>query len=193
MLAFRNYLDGIKKEIETHIEQLETVVKEHGAVAVLPLSDKEESAKVWQIRGALVKAVEAVSEQEPLDIVVPIHQIDTFVNFVNKLEKESEMRMISFGHAGDGNVHLCVVRGNRNEKEWKQDLHKNLDALYRKAYELGGVTSGEHGIGLSKQKYFFKETNPANVQLMNQIKQAFDSRHILNDGISYVYGKSNLQ
>ena len=50
MLAFRNYLDGIKKEIETHIEQLETVVKEHGAVAVLPLSDKEESAKVWQIR-----------------------------------------------------------------------------------------------------------------------------------------------
>lgn len=185
--------DGTKKEIETHIAQLEKVVKEYGAISVLPLNDKEESAKVWQIRGALVKAVEAVSEQEPLDIVVPINQIDTFVNFVNELEKESGMGMISFGHAGDGNVHLCVVRGKRREEEWKRDLHKNLEILYRKAYELGGVTSGEHGIGLSKQEYFFKETNPAKVQLMNRIKQAFDSRHILNDGISYVHGKSNIQ
>ena len=56
--------------------------------------------------------------QEPLDIVVPINQIDAFVNFVNAFEKECGMRMISFGHAGDGNVHLCVVRGDRDDETW---------------------------------------------------------------------------
>ncbi len=177
--------DGKKDEIQRNIEQLENVTKDSGALSVLILRDKEEATNVWKIRGALVNAVEAVSEQEPLDIVVPINQIDTFVNFINDLEEKSGMRMISFGHAGDGNVHLCMVRGNRNNQEWEKDLHSNLEIIYSKAYELGGLTSGEHGIGISKKQYFNKETNPVNIALMNQVKSAFDSKHILNDGISY--------
>ena len=71
--------------------------------------------------------------------------------------------MVSFGHAGDGNVHICLVRGERSEEEWERELDENLDTLYHKAYELGGVTSGEHGIGVSKRKYFFRETNGGSV------------------------------
>lgn len=179
--------DGKKREIDSNIEQLHNVVGQSGAIAVLPLEDKEVAADVWRVRGVLVKAVEAVSEQEPLDIVVPINQIDTFVNFINELEKTNHIRMISFGHAGDGNVHLCIVRGNRTDEEWEKDLDDVLKIIYKKAYELGGLTSGEHGIGISKQKYFFRETPKANLELMNQIKDAFDERHILNDGISYVF------
>lgn len=189
--AARAYLlltfDGKKSEIEGNIRQLEQVADDNGAVSVLALTDKEESANVWKIRGALVKAVEAVSEQEPLDVVVPINRIDTFVNFINELEQKNGIRLISFGHAGDGNVHLCVVRGDRTDEEWEHDLDENLKIIYSKAHELGGLISGEHGIGLSKQKYFFKETNPANLLLMNRIKDAFDEKHILNDGISYVF------
>ncbi len=177
--------DGKKDEIQRNIEQLQNVAKDSGALSVVFLEDKEEAANVWKIRGALVKSVEAVSEQEPLDIVVPINKIDVFVNFINELEEKNGMQMISFGHAGDGNVHLCMVRGNRDNRQWEQDLHKNLEIIYHKAYELGGVTSGEHGIGISKQQYFYKETNPVNITLMNQIKSAFDSNHILNNGISY--------
>lgn len=179
--------DGKKSEIEGNIRQLGQVAGDNGAISVLALTDKEESANVWKIRGVLVKAVEAVSEQEPLDVVVPINRIDTFVNFINELEQKNGIRLISFGHAGDGNVHLCVVRGNRTDEEWEHDLDENLKIIYSKAHELGGLISGEHGIGLSKQKYFFKETNPANLLLMNQIKDAFDEKHILNDGISYVF------
>lgn len=177
--------DGNKEEIDNHIAELKNVAKESGAVTVLTLEDKETAARVWKIRGVLVRAVEAVSEQEPLDIVVPINKIDIFVNFVNELEKKSGMRMISFGHAGDGNVHLCVVRGDRDNETWEKELDENLEILYEKAVELGGLVSGEHGLGLSKQKYFKEVTNPANITLMKSIKEAFDKKNILNSGISY--------
>lgn len=177
--------DGSRQEIETHLAGLQNVARQSGAISVLELQDKELSANVWRVRGILVKAVEAVSEQEPLDIVVPINQIDTFINFVNRLEKEVNMRMISFGHAGDGNVHLCVVRGDRDEATWERELDANLEILYKKAYELGGLASGEHGIGLSKQKYLAEATAPANLALMKRIKKSFDEKRILNAGMSY--------
>lgn len=177
--------DGTKQEIENHVDGLKQVAKASGATSVIELIDKDTAAAVWKIRGILVKAVEAVSEQEPLDIVVPINQIDTFVNFVNELENEVGMRMISFGHAGDGNVHLCVVRGTRDDETWKKELHANLSILYSKAKELGGLVSGEHGIGLSKQKYLVETTPLANITLMKNIKNAFDPKHIMNAGMSY--------
>ena len=150
------------------------------------LRDKTYSDDIWKVRGALVKAVEAVSEQEPLDIVTPIDKIVDFVEYVKELEEKSSMKMISFGHAGDGNVHLCVVRGDRNEETWKRELDQNLEELYSRTYELGGLISGEHGLGIAKRSYFFREAAVENVLLMNQIKDALDEKHILNDHKSYV-------
>lgn len=177
--------DGRKNEIESQIEALKNITS-HTATGVTVLSDTSLAAQVWKIRGILVKAVEAVSEQEPLDIVVPISKIDAFVQYVNELEKESGMQMISFGHAGDGNVHLCVVRGDRDDEAWARELEANLSLLYKKAAELGGLISGEHGLGLSKRTFFFNDTPEEKVALMNAVKDAFDKKHILNDKISYV-------
>ena len=136
----------------------------------------------------MVKAVEAVSEQEPVDIVVPISHTADFIRFINELEASSGMQMISFGHAGDGNVHLCVVRGGRDEGTWQRELHANMDAAYAEAYRLGGVASGEHGIGLSKRRYFLHETPRENLAVMNAVKTALDPLHILNDQKSYIIG-----
>lgn len=177
--------DGKEAEITDNIKTVEKVVKKAGASAFLALEDPKTAADVWRIRGCLVKSVEAVSEQEPLDMVVPINQIDTFVNFINEYERQCGMRMISFGHAGDGNVHLCVVRGDRDDAAWEKELDQNLTVLYRKCAELGGLASGEHGIGLSKQKYMLAAANPANIALMKRVKAAFDEKRILNPGISY--------
>lgn len=177
--------DGSADEINNNVSRLEKIIRPVSR-KITVLDNSELSQNVWKIRGCLVKAVEAVSEQEPLDIVVPISKIDTFVNFVNKLEAESKMQMISFGHAGDGNVHLCVVRGERSEKVWEKELHDNLEKLYAEAHNLGGLISGEHGLGVSKRDFFFRETAPANVQLMNQVKLAFDPKKLLNSNISYV-------
>lgn len=177
--------DGSEEEIAGSIKKLQQVVAPVSK-KIIVLDNAELSQNVWKIRGCLVKAVEAVSEQEPLDIVVPISKVDAFVNYVNRLEAESGMQMISFGHAGDGNVHLCVVRGDRSLDVWEKELYQNLEKLYTEAHNLGGLISGEHGLGVSKRDFFFKETAPANVQLMNQIKLAFDPKKLLNNKISYV-------
>ena len=98
------------------------------------------------------------------------------------------MQMVSFGHAGDGNVHLCVVRGERDDETWQRELHENMGKAYAEAYRLGGIASGEHGIGVSKRPYFLRQTAKENLQAMNAVKTALDPLHILNNGKSYLTG-----
>ncbi|MGN6712495.1 FAD-binding oxidoreductase [Anaerocolumna jejuensis] len=172
--------DGREEEVLANVQRAKNVVLETNALDFIILEDKKLLEDVWKLRGALVKAVEAVSEQEPVDIVVPINRTAEFIGFINELEKESGMQMVSFGHAGDGNVHLCVIRGNRSQAEWEAEKSKNMSAIYLKAYNLGGLTSGEHGIGLSKKEYFLKETDALNLELMRSIKGGFDKKGILN-------------
>lgn len=190
--------DGHATEVRENAERIRKLALDGGALAYLPLTDTAQNnpsndipsaADIWKVRGALVKAVEAFSEQEPVDIVVPIDKTAEFISFINKLDEESGMQMVSFGHAGDGNVHLCVVRGDRDLKTWNKELKANMDKAYHKAYELGGITSGEHGIGISKRRYFLRETPGENLEVMNRIKDALDPKHILNDKKSYILEK----
>ena len=178
--------DGREREVSASAERIQTLALSSGALDYIFLTDPQQAADIWKVRGALVKAVEAVSEQEPVDIVVPINRTAEFIGYINQLEQSSGMRMVSFGHAGDGNVHLCVVRGHRDEATWQKELHANMDKAYHKAYELGGIASGEHGIG--KRRYFLRETHWENLRAMNQIKDALDPLHILNDKKSYLVG-----
>lgn len=190
--------DGHATEVRENAERIRKLALDGGALAYLPLTDTAQNnpsndipsaADIWKVRGALVKAVEAFSEQEPVDIVVPIDKTAEFISFINKLDEESGMQMVSFGHAGDGNVHLCVVRGDRDLKTWHKELKANMDKAYHKAYELGGITSGEHGIGISKRRYFLRETPGENLEVMNRIKDSLDPKHILNDKKSYILEK----
>ncbi len=189
--------DGHATEVRENAERIRKLALDGGALAYLPLTDTAQNpsnviptaADIWKVRGALVKAVEAFSEQEPVDIVVPIDKTAEFISFINKLDEERGMQMVSFGHAGDGNVHLCVVRGDRDLKTWHKELKANMDKAYHKAYELGGITSGEHGIGISKRRYFLRETPEENLEVMNRIKDALDPKHILNDKKSYILEK----
>lgn len=180
--------DGREGEVAASAERIQALAFSSGALDYIFLTDPQQAADIWKVRGALVKAVEAVSEQEPVDIVVPINRTAEFIGYINQLEQSSGMRMVSFGHAGDGNVHLCVVRGHRDEATWQKELHANMDKAYHKAYELGGIASGEHGIGISKRRYFLRETHWENLRAMNQIKDALDPLHILNDKKSYLVG-----
>lgn len=190
--------DGHATEVRENAERIRKLALDGGALAYLPLTDTAQNnpsndipsaADIWKVRGALVKAVEVFSEQEPVDIVVPIDKTAEFISFINKLDEESGMQMVSFGHAGDGNVHLCVVRGDRDLKTWHKELKANMDKAYHKAYELGGITSGEHGIGISKRRYFLRETPGENLEIMNRIKDVLDPKHILNDKKSYILEK----
>ena len=178
--------DGTRDKIETDIRRVRAVLTQQGALDFILLDTPERTAEIWKVRGCLVKAVEAVSEQEPVDLVVPISRTAEFVSFVHETEERTGMQMVAFGHAGDGNVHLCVVRGDRDDDAWQRELHANMETVYAKAYELGGLTSGEHGIGLSKRPYYLAHTPAENLAAQRSVKSALDPRHILNDHKSYL-------
>lgn len=178
--------DGAKNQVEDEIRSFKQLAGKQKARDVFVLNDPDYSSEIWKVRGALCTAVESKSIQEPIDIVVPINRIAEFIDFTEQLEKESGLQMVSFGHAGDGNIHLCIVKGDLSDEEWEKRLSFALNKLYDHAYTCHGLASGEHGIGLQKRSYFLNHTDPANLLLMNSIKDAFDPFHILNEGKSYV-------
>lgn len=179
-------LDGRESEVSDNAELLREAAVKAGALDFITLDDPETAANIWKVRGCLVKAVEAVSEQEPVDLVVPIDKTADFIRRVHEVEEKSGMQMVAFGHAGDGNVHLCMVRGNRDDQQWEHDLRQNMTEVYNYAYSLGGLTSGEHGIGVAKRPYYLSSVSPDNLAVMRAIKSAMDDKHILNDHISYL-------
>lgn len=178
--------DGTADQVAQNVDRVRAVVRDCGALDFIPLTDPVYAADIWRVRGCLVKTVEAVSEQEPVDLVVPINKTAEFIAHVHRTEASTDMQMVSFGHAGDGNVHLCIVRGARNEETWTRELHEVMTNVYGKAYEMGGLTSGEHGIGIAKRPYYLSATPQVNLDVMRAVKTALDEKHILNDHISYL-------
>ena len=178
--------DGTKEQVEQNAERVRQVAGKTGARDFILLQDPNYAAEVWKVRGGLVKAVEAVSEQEPVDLVVPINRSAEFISFVHRVEAETGVQMVAFGHAGDGNVHLCIVRGDRDQETWDRELAAVMKSVYHFAYGLGGLTSGEHGIGIAKRPYFLENTPEVNLALMRGIKDAMDPKHLLNNHISYL-------
>src|SRR5574344_1235796 len=178
-------LDGDKKGVYERFERLKKAVFDNGAIDVIPLDDENVAKEVWEIRGAIARAVNATGIWEPIDIVVPLDKICDYVEFVGSITKAGGPRIVAFGHAGDGNVHLCVLRDNIDLEKWPLALHQTMEKLYHKAYELGGVVSGEHGVGKGKREYFIQNTSQEQRAIMLGIKKSFDELNLLNPHSGY--------
>ena len=148
------------------------------------LVDTEERKKaVWSARGAFLEAIKAsTTEMDECDVVVPGNKVDLFINFTHELARETGVRIPSFGHAGDGNLHVYICRDQLDEEAWKKTLATCFDRMYAKARELGGLVSGEHGIGYAKKAFLREQYGPTPIALMQGIKQVFDPKNILNPG-----------
>jgi glycolate oxidase len=116
------------------------------------------------------------------DVVVPGNQVDTFIKYTHQLAEEFQLRIPSFGHAGDGNLHVYICRDSLDDEQWQQKLAACFDRMYEKAVELGGLVSGEHGIGYAKKGYLKKQLGETPIALMQGIKKVFDEKNILNPG-----------
>lgn len=174
-------IDGDAESIDYRLKKLKTIAENSGSSGYKELASKE-AEDIWKVRGALVTSIEAVSEQAPVDVVVPINQSANFIKYVNELSHESGMLLAGFGHAGDGNVHISVVRGDLSQEDWDRIRNSNMNKIYDKAAELGGLTSGEHGIGITKKSFFFRNTDKDAIEVMKKIKKAIDVNDILNSG-----------
>ncbi|MCC2256252.1 FAD-binding oxidoreductase [Ruminococcus sp. CLA-AA-H200] len=176
--------DGNSKEyIDSVCEQTAGYCLENGARDVFLVDTDERKESVWSARGAFLEAIKAsTSEMDECDVVVPISKIADLILYVHELAEKYELRIPSFGHAGDGNLHIYICRDTMEEEKWKEKLAAVFECLYKKAEEFGGAVSGEHGIGFAKIPYFEAQAGETVIRLMRGIKSVFDPKDILNPG-----------
>lgn len=170
-----------REQVEAEYEVVANLCLSEGAKDVYIVDTDERKDSVWSARGAFLEAIKAsTTEMDECDVVVPRNRVAEFINYTHDLEKELNVRIPSFGHAGDGNLHLYICRDEMGEKEWEEMLNTAMDKLYAKALEFEGLVSGEHGIGYAKRQYLFNDYGEYEMGLMDGIKHAFDPKNILN-------------
>jgi glycolate oxidase len=154
-----------------------------GAIDAYIVDTEERKKAVWSARGAFLEAIKAsTTEMDECDVVVPGNKIDEFIKFTHKLAEEKNIRIPSFGHAGDGNLHIYICRDDLDDDQWEKTLNECFDEMYKKAAEMGGLVSGEHGIGFAKKGYLKRQYGESHIALMQGIKKVFDPKDILNPG-----------
>lgn len=171
------------EEIEKAYESAANICLEEGALDVFITDTDERKEAVWSARGAFLEAVKATTtDMDECDVVVPRNKVAEFINYTNELQKEFDVRIRSFGHAGDGNLHVYVLKDALSDEAWEKKLAEVFEAMYKRSRELKGLVSGEHGIGFAKKSYMLEQFGPEYVGLMKNIKLAFDPKNILNPG-----------
>ena len=158
-------------------------LNELGAIDVLIVDTDERKESVWSARGAFLEAIKASTTQmDECDVVVPRSKVAEYIKFTYELADKYNMRIPSFGHAGDGNLHIYICRDDLSVEEFEKNLELIFDEMYKKANEVGGLVSGEHGIGYAKKKYMASNLGAAQIEIMRGIKSVFDPNNILNPG-----------
>lgn len=174
--------DGSQNEAESAIEALADICHANKASLVRRAKNKSETTELWKARKAVSPALyrfgpDKINE----DIVVPRNRIPEMVRRIEALKKETGLTMVSFGHAGDGNIHFNIMLDKKDETQLRK-AEKAIDTIFDYTIGMGGTLSGEHGVGITKSKYLHKETGNTEIELMKRIKSSFDPNNILNPG-----------
>ena len=172
-----------REEVEAIYEKVAEICLQAGARDVLISDTDERQTSIWSARGAFLEAIKAsTTEMEECDVVVPRNHVADFVKYTKEVEQKVGVRLSGFGHAGDGNLHVYVLRDDLDSETYARKLSEAFDLLYAKAHELGGQVSGEHGIGFAKKEFLAESLGEVSMNLMRNIKRAFDPNGILNPG-----------
>ncbi len=174
--------DGIPESVEKEVEQIVEITKRHGAVDVRVAKDQAEADKYWLARRAgfaavFGKAPTVLAE----DVTVPRNKMPDLIRKCKEVAKKYNLEITVLGHAGDGNLHPSILTDINNKEAYDRAL-KGLDEIIESTVALGGVLSGEHGIGLEKQKFFRRVIDPNVTNIMKGIKQLLDPNNIMNPG-----------
>lgn len=178
-----SYCGASKAEIESIYDDTCRLALENGAVDCLISDTEERQESIWNARGAFLEAINnSTASMDECDVVVPINRIYEYLQFVKELSAKHGLRIRSFGHAGDGNIHVYVCKDDIPDDSWPSLAKQVMLELYGKASELKGLTSGEHGIGHAKKEFLDQSLGEVQIGLMKLIKKSFDPNNILNPG-----------
>ncbi len=175
-------VDGAAQQCEIDAGRIENILKEHGATDVKHAKEKKEIRELWQARRSISQSLRKVKPNKlNEDVVVPRSRIVELVEGVGDIAEARGLVIASFGHAGDGNIHVNVMIDNSDEDEAAQGL-RAVEDIFSLAISLGGTISGEHGVGTAKAPYIDMELKKDAIDIMKRIKDTFDPKGILNPG-----------
>lgn len=173
-----NYEEALVRDMEVIAE----VVEQHHALDVLLAEDRRKIEDVWALRRCMGEAVKKISTYKEEDTVVPRAALPQLIRGVKDICGKYGITSICYGHAGDGNVHVNILKDKMDDAEWQKHLDTAIREIFHLTVSLGGTISGEHGIGYSQKAYLPIALSPADLQLMRDIKRTFDPNNILNPG-----------
>lgn len=176
--------DGNDRDImERTFSEAAEVCLSAGAIDVFLADTQERKEGLWTARGAFLEAIKASADEiDECDVVVPRNQVAAFMSFAHSLESVYHLPIRGFGHAGDGNLHIYVLRNQLSDDAWILGKNQVMKDLYDKAQVLLGQVSGEHGIGYDKIGYLAQIAGNESIRLMQGIRNVFDPQGILNPG-----------
>jgi len=176
-------IDGNHSEaIDKDIEAVAGVVEQHNPVDVLLAEDPAKVADVWALRRSMGEAVKSYSAYKEEDTVVPRAHLPQLVKGVKEICARYGVTSICYGHAGDGNVHVNILKEGVDDETWENNLDSAIREIFQLTVSLGGTISGEHGIGYSQKSYLPIALSESELRLMKNIKKTFDPKGILNPG-----------
>ena len=170
-------------QLTEKIDRLGKVAEEVGAYDVLVVWTDNLKKDVWAARSAFLTVIEAETKLlDEMDVVVPVDRIADFLVYTHEQGEKYDIAIRSFGHAGDGNLHIYCCSNDLEVEEFKRRTALVMDACYAKCTEFNGQVSGEHSIGHAKKSYLKESVGDTAYELMGAIKSVFDPDGILNPG-----------
>ena len=188
----------VKPEIQAHLlievdgnypevlfqeaEKIMTVVEQFQIDEVLFADTEDQKNALWKMRRSVAEAVKANSIYKEEDTVVPRYELPKLLEGIKTIGNKYGFQSVCYGHAGDGNLHVNIIKGTMTDHHWTTEVTKGIREIFELTVALNGTLSGEHGIGYVQKNYMDIAFNQTQLQLMKGIKQLFDPNNILNPG-----------
>ena len=176
-------VDGNNKDVlMEEMEGIAAIVATFDSGEILFADNEQQKEELWKMRRRVGEAVKAHSIYKEEDTVVPRAELPVLLKGVKDIGKKYGFHSVCYGHAGDGNLHVNIIRGDLSEAQWNGSLKEGIREIFELVKRLGGTISGEHGIGLVQKEYMNIIFNETQMRLMREIKKIFDPNNILNPG-----------
>jgi len=174
-------VDGNHMEtLMTEMEAISELLTQYGGSEIFFADDEQQKAELWKLRRRVAEAVKLAGYTIEEDTVVPRAELPKLIKGVKELSVQYNFKAVCYGHAGDGNLHIRIMKEGSLYSLNNPEVLPALKALFTLVKSLGGTISGEHGIGLVQKEFMSIIFNPISMQLMRQIKKAFDPNNIIN-------------
>jgi glycolate oxidase len=176
-------VDGFDTEaLMQECEKIMNVLENYETDEILFAESAAQKDNLWRLRRAVGEAVKSNSIYKEEDTVVPRYQLPQLLRKVKDVGSKYGFKSVCYGHAGDGNLHVNIIKGDMSDHDWNNELPKAITEIFEEVVNLGGTLSGEHGIGLVQKDYMPIAFSETSLQIMRSIKQVFDPKGMLNPG-----------